>query len=306
MGNAPVLMQTDLPQSLFRRGKVRDSYDLGRELLIVATDRVSAFDVVLPSGIPRKGVILTQLAAFWFEKTAHLVPNHVVEVVNDIHLLNSYIPRGGCYVYPGYLARRSMIVVKAEVIPVECVVRGYLAGSAWAEYSRHGTVNGVALVSGLRESERLPRPLFTPTTKADVGHDLPLTFGRLENQVGGAMAAALREKSLAVYDFAETYARQRGILIADTKFEFGVAGGRLILVDELLTPDSSRFWGVDTYQVGRSQPSFDKQIVRDWLTGSGWNREPPGPELPAEISARTAQRYQEVYERLTGLTLEPE
>lgn len=299
-----VLLETELPHHpLFRRGKVRDTYDLGRELLIVATDRISAFDVVLPCGIPDKGMILTQLSAFWFEKTSRLIPNHLIEVVNKVNLLYASLPRGTCYVYPSYIARRSMIVRKASVLPVECVVRGYLAGSAWSEYSRSGTVNGVRLSPGLKESQQLPEPLFTPTTKAEAGHDLPLETSELVNMVGQTMAERLWEKSLALYRFGAEYARTRGIIIADTKLEFGLIDGELFLVDELFTPDSSRFWDESTYEVGRSQPSFDKQIVRDWLTSSGWNMEPPAPMLTDDIIGMTANKYREAYSRLTGKSL---
>ncbi len=298
-----VLLETELPHPLFRRGKVRDTYDLGRELLIVATDRISAFDIVLPCGIPDKGAILTQLSAFWFDKTSHLIPNHLIEVVGKVNLLYAYLPRGWCYVYPSYLARRSMIVKRAQVIPVECVVRGYLAGSAWAEYSQNGTINGARLPSGLKESQQLPEPLFTPTTKAEAGHDLPLGALELVQTVGQAMAEKLKEKSQALYYFAADYARTQGIIIADTKLEFGLIDGELILVDEIFTPDSSRFWDMSTYEVGRSQPSFDKQIVRDWLTSSGWNMEPPAPMLTDDIIGMTANKYREAYSRLTGKSL---
>ncbi|MBI4301360.1 MAG: phosphoribosylaminoimidazolesuccinocarboxamide synthase [Chloroflexi bacterium] len=297
------LLETNLPNPYYR-GKVRDTYDLGGdELLMVATDRVSAFDVVLPSGIPGKGIVLTQLSAFWFEKTAHLVPNHLVEVVEDPRLLNACLPSGVCYAYPAYVAGRSMIVKKAQRVEVECVVRGYLSGSAWTEYQDWGTVGGIPLPPGLQESQKLPKPLFTPTTKADTGHDVPVTFKQLEKKVGPDLARELREKSLAVYSFAAEYALTRGLIIADTKMEFGFVDGQLTLIDELLTPDSSRFWAVEDYGVGSSPPSFDKQLVRDWLIASGWNKEPPAPPLPPEIVAQTAERYREAYRRLTGREL---
>jgi len=302
--NNQVLLETELlHHPLFRRGKVRDNYDLGEELLIVATDRISAFDVVLPCGIPNKGTILTQLSAFWFEKTSHLIVNHLVEVVNGVDLLYAHLPREVCYVYPSYLARRSMIVRKAQLIPVECVVRGYLAGSAWAEYVQSSTVSGIPLPAGLEESQQLPNPMFAPTTKAEVGHDLPMSAAELHQMVGEARAEELREKSLALYRFADDYARTRGVIIADTKMEFGLINDELILIDELFTPDSSRFWAVDTYEAGRPQPSYDKQGVRDWLSESGWNKEPPAPMLPAEVIDVTSSKYQEIFSRLTGRDL---
>ena len=294
-----VVINTDLPLPLFMRGKVRDTYDLGERLLIVATDRISAFDVVLPCGIPDKGLVLNKLSAFWFTQTRDLVPNHLVEVVDDVNCLDAYLPQERRFPYPAYLAGRSMIVKKVERIPIECVVRGYLAGSAWAEYREQGTVSGVRLPSGLEECQELPQPLFTPTTKAEAGHDQPLSMDQVRGMVGEA-ADEIREKSLALYSYAQGYARARGIIITDTKMEFGLENGRLILIDELLTPDSSRFWDAGRYQVGRSQPSYDKQPVRDWLSASGWNKEPPAPMLPPEIIQSTTRRYREAYERLTG------
>jgi phosphoribosylaminoimidazole-succinocarboxamide synthase len=273
---------------------------LDDKLLIVATDRISAFDVVLPCGIPNKGAVLTQLSAFWFEKTSHLMPNHLVEVIGDVHLFDAHCTKGISYSYPSYLVGRSMIVKKAQLIPVECVVRGYLAGSAWAEYVRSGRVSGIPLPWGLKECQQLPQPLFTPTTKAEVGHDFPLIREELINMVGQATAEELQERSLALYHFAEKYARTEGIIIADTKIEFGLIEGELILIDELFTPDSSRFWDADNYEAGHPQPSFDKQIVRDWLVASGWNKEPPALMLPPEIIEKTAEKYWEAYHRLTG------
>lgn len=300
-----VLLETNLP-NLYHRGKVRDSYLLGNHLLLVATDRVSAFDVVLPAGIPDKGMVLNLLSAFWFEKTKHIIPNHLVEVVEDIRLLNLYLDHHGlgrCFIFPAYLAQRSMIVLKAERIPVECVVRGYLSGSAWAEYQERGTVQGESMPKGLQESQKLPQPIFTPTTKADTGHDQPLTLQQLKGLVGEKTASELTEKSLAIYRFAHDYALGRGIIIADTKMEFGFSEGKLILIDELLTPDSSRFWDAAQYEAGHSQPSFDKQPLRDWLVTSGWNKEPPAPPLPPEVVEATAHRYREAYRRLTGEVL---
>lgn len=297
-----VVLQTDLPHLLLHRGKVRDNYELGDDkLLIVATDRISAFDSVLPCGIPGKGLVLNQLSVFWFEKTAHIVPNHLIETVSGISRLDPYRPDG--YSYPSLLAGRSMIVKKAKRIPVECVVRGYLSGSAWAEYSQYGTIHGQQFPSGLKESEQLTQTVFTPTTKEESGHDQPLSVEGLAKLVGEKLAKELEEKSLAIYHFAEEYARTRGIVIADTKFEFGLLGSQLILIDELLTPDSSRFWDADDYEPGRPQPSFDKQMVRDWLVASGWNKEPPAPMLPTDLIQRTAERYQEAHRRLCGSSL---
>jgi phosphoribosylaminoimidazole-succinocarboxamide synthase len=265
----PILINTNLPLPLFIRGKVRDSYDLGNLLLIVATDRISAFDSVLLSGIPDKGLVLNQLSAFWFRKTKNLIPNHLIEAVNDVHRLDSYLPAKSRFPYPSYLAGRSMIVKKAERIPVECVVRGYLTGSAWAEYWESGTISGLPLAKGLKESQELPQPLFTPTTKAETGHGQPLTMDEVKRLVGEALAEEIKEKSLAIYSYAQQYTRTRGIIIADTKMEFGLDNGKLILIDELLTPDSSRFWDAEQYKVGQAQPSYDKQPVRDWLVQSG-------------------------------------
>jgi phosphoribosylaminoimidazole-succinocarboxamide synthase len=295
----PVLLKTNLPLPLFIRGKVRDTYDLGEQLLIVVTDRVSAFDVVLPSGIPDKGRVLNQLSAFWFNQTKHIVPNHLIEIIEDTGRLDSYLATRERFSYPSHLTGRSMVVKKAHRIPVECVVRGYLSGSAWAEYQQFGTVCEMALPAGLRESQELPEPLFTPTTKAETGHDQPLNMWAMKKLVGENTGEELKEKSLAVYNFAREYARARGIIIADTKMEFGLENGRLLLIDELLTPDSSRFWDAGLYQVGVSQPSYDKQPIRDWLVKSGWNKEPPAPELPPEVIKASTIRYTQAYERLT-------
>jgi phosphoribosylaminoimidazole-succinocarboxamide synthase len=297
------LLSTDLPLPLFVRGKVRDTYDLGKLLLIIATDRISAFDVVLPCGIPNKGSVLNQLSVFWFNKTKRLAPNHLVEAVDDARCLDSYLPGESRFPYPSYLAGRSMIVKKVKRLPIECVVRGYLSGSAWAEYQQQGTVSGMALPEGLQESQELLQPIFTPTTKAETGHDQPLTMDEMKRLVGKNIAEEMREKSLAVYNSAREYARDRGIIIADTKMEFGLDNGKLILIDELLTPDSSRFWDARLYKVGQSQDSYDKQPVRDWLTGSGWEKEPPAPMLPPEVIASTTKRYEQAYERLTGRKL---
>lgn len=301
-----LLIETELPNRYYQ-GKVRDTYEMGDDqLLLIATDRVSAFDVILPNGIPDKGTVLNQLSAFWFERTSHIVPNHVIEVVNDVNWLNAtYGERvcSGYYSYPDYVARRSMIVRRAERVDVECVVRGYISGSAWAEYQKSGTICGITLPEGLSESDKLPEPIFTPTSKADAGHDEPITLDEMKGQVGEALTREIVEKSLAVYNFASEYARGRGFIIADTKMEFGIVNGSLILIDELLTPDSSRFWDTEIYSPGRPQPSFDKQPLRDWLENSGWNKEPPAPELPHEVVEDIARRYREAYRRLAGKEL---
>ncbi len=298
-----LLFNTDLPIPLLMRGKVRDTYDLGKLLLMVTTDRISAFDSVLPDGIPNKGLVLNQLSAFWFNKTGNIINNHLVEVVNDVATLDTFLAADKRFTYPAYLTNRSMIVNKAERLPVECVVRGYLSGSAWAEYQHNGTISGEPMPKGLRESEELPEPLFTPTTKEDSGHDQPLSMSDMEKLVGTELTRAMKDKSLEIYSYAREYARSRGIIIADTKMEFGMINEELILIDELLTPDSSRFWDAGDYQVGKSQPSYDKQPVRDWLVASGWDKEPPTPRLPEDIIAATTRRYEQAYERLTGSKL---
>jgi len=295
------IFETKLPLPLFCRGKVRDTYNLDGMLLIISTDRLSAFDVVLPDPIPDKGLVLNQLSRFWFEKTSHVMPNHLVSMVDNTDSLKPYFPDKTTP--PDYLAGRSMITVKAERVPVECVVRGYISGSAWIEYKGAGTISGAPAPKGLQESQELPQVIFTPTTKAEAGHDEPLNKKELENLVGKATAGKLEESSVAVYQYARDYARGRGVIIADTKFEFGFVGGKLILIDELLTPDSSRFWDASQYTMGRSQPSFDKQPVRDWLVASGWNKEPPAPALPREVIEATTKRYREAYQRLAGKAL---
>lgn len=296
-----VILNTGLPLKPFIRGKVRDTYELGGALLMVATDRLSAFDVVLPTGIPDKGRVLNMISAFWFEQTESIVPNHVLEVITDSAQLAPYFPTSEP---PAYLSGRAMVVKKAKRLPVECVVRGYLAGSGWAEYRKSGTVCGLALPTGLTESQELPEPIFTPTSKADEGHDMPLTRQEMANLIGEEMTRLLAETSLAVYSFCRRYALTRGFIIADTKMEFGLDGDKLILIDELLTPDSSRFWDIEKYAAGRPQDSFDKQPVRDWLDRSGWNKEPPGPALPPEVADSTAMRYRQAYERLAGRVLD--
>ncbi len=296
-----VLINTTLALPLFRRGKVRDIYDLGDRLLIVSTDRISAFDVVLPCGIPDKGKVLNQLSAFWFEKTASIVPNHLIKVINSNVTLNevkNLSSQPG--ELPDSLIGRSMLVDTAERIPVECVIRGYLSGSAWAEYKDTGKVGHIHLPSGMKESQELPEPIFTPTTKSDTEHDRPLTEQDIKSMGVEDIFKELEQKSLLIYGYARDHAKRRGIIIADTKFEFGFIDGKLALIDELLTPDSSRFWDVSQYEVGYSQPSLDKQPVRDWLSASGWDKKPPAPMLPPEIIERTSKRYREVYSKLTG------
>ena len=298
-----ILVTADLSLPLFIRGKVRDSYELGENLLIIATDRISTFDIVMPTPIPDKGKVLNQLSAFWFEKTSNIIPNHLIEAVYDTSRLASYLPAGERSDFPDYLSGRSMVVRKAERINIEWVLRGYLSGSAWAEYKESGTVQGMPMPPGLQESQELPEILFTPTTKADTGHDMPMTMDDVKEMVGEAVTEEMKEKSLAVYTLAREYARDRGIIIADTKMEFGLDNGKLIIIDELLTPDSSRFWDAARYKVGQSQPSYDKQPVRDWLVEAGWNKEPPPPELIPEVVRATTARYREAYETLTGKKL---
>jgi phosphoribosylaminoimidazole-succinocarboxamide synthase len=278
---------------LFRRGKVRDMYDLGDMLLMVASDRVSAFDVVLPDAVPDKGRVLTQISRFWFDMTRDIVPNHLISV--DVADLPEALG-----VNVEALRDRFMLVRKAERIDVECVVRGYLSGSGWAEYSRSGTVCGAALGPGLVESDALDEPIFTPAAKVDDGHDENISIERMASLIGENMTIALRDASMSLYARAEAHARSRGILIADTKFEFGLIDGTLTVIDEILTPDSSRFWDAASYEPGRPQASFDKQPLRDWLEATGWDKTYPGPPLPAEIISETAERYRRAYERITG------
>jgi phosphoribosylaminoimidazole-succinocarboxamide synthase len=288
---ASVVLQTSLAGLPVRRGKVRDIYDLGDRLLLVSTDRLSAFDWVLPTGIPDKGRVLTQISAFWFDRLGE--PNHLITTDVERMGLAAGIDRRE-------LAGRTTLCRKTAVVPIECVVRGYLAGSGWQEYQRSGTVCGIRLPAGLVESSRLPEPIFTPATKAEAGHDENISFERTAQIVGHELAEELRRRSLDVFRRGAEYALGRGILIADTKFEFGQVDGRLLLVDEVLTPDSSRFWPADQYAPGRPQPSFDKQFVRDWLSASGWDKNSPPPALPADIVVKTRAKYVEAYERLTG------
>jgi len=274
-----------------RRGKVRDVFEFGDKLLFVATDRISAFDWILPNGIPDKGRVLTQMSAWWFSRLP--VKNHLLTQGLESLELPADAPVTD-------LVGRSMVVTRAEVFPVECVVRGYLAGSGWKEYRESGTVCGIKLPAGLRESDRLPEPIFTPATKETTGHDINIPFERMCEIVGTETATKLRELSLLVYQSAADYALSHGVIIADTKFEFGERNGQILLVDEVLTPDSSRFWPADQYQPGRSQPSYDKQFVRDWLETTGWDKNSPPPSLPDEVISRTRDKYIEAYETLTG------
>lgn len=293
-----IIYDTDLKLPVFGKGKVRDTYTVDDKLLMVATDRVSAFDYVLPTPIPDKGIILNQISAFWFAKTYHIISNHMIESIESQRALLKYAP--GRKPLPQWLLGRSMVITKAERISVECIVRGYISGSAWAEYKKKGTINGQKAPRGLKESQELSEPLFTPTTKADEGHDLPLSKKQLANLVGDKSAAKLEEKSIELYLFVRKLAIKQGIIIADTKFEFGFSDKAMILIDEALTPDSSRFWDASEYQPGRPQASYDKQYLRDWLIESGWDKQPPAPHLPDDVVQSTAQRYRQAYFILTG------
>ncbi|MDO4574413.1 MAG: phosphoribosylaminoimidazolesuccinocarboxamide synthase [Planctomycetia bacterium] len=288
-----VVLQTSLPFPV-RRGKVRDIYDLGDEVLLVSSDRISAFDWILPSGIPDKGRVLTQIAAFWFEKLNE--PNHLITVdIDAMPCLNDLDAET-----KATLAGRSTLCKKSQVVPIECVVRGYLTGSGWKEYQQSGTVCGIQLPAGLLESAKLETPIFTPSTKAEEGHDENISFDQMVAVVGQDVATELRDRSISLFQRGAEYALERGIIIADTKFEWGVRDGKIILVDEVMTPDSSRFWPADQYQVGQGQPSFDKQFVRDWLLASTWDRQSVPPALPDDVIAKTRAKYVEAYERLTG------
>jgi phosphoribosylaminoimidazole-succinocarboxamide synthase len=290
----PIVTKTNYPSlPLLSRGKVRDMYDLGDRVLIVASDRISAFDHVLPAGIPDKGRVLNLISHFWFGKTAHLVQNHDLSV-DCADLPDALKP------HRDELDGRFMIAKKAQIIPIECIVRGYLSGSGWNDYKKSGSVCGIWLPAGLRESDRLPEPLFTPSTKAESGHDENISFDQACQVVGLTLMKRVREASLALYNFAADHGRERGILIADTKFEFGLLGDALIVCDEVLTPDSSRFWPADRYEPGKGQPSYDKQFVRDYLLAIQWNKEPPIPNLPAEVVEKTSQKYREAFELITG------
>jgi phosphoribosylaminoimidazole-succinocarboxamide synthase len=295
--NNKPLLTLELPGvKKLRSGKVREIFDLGDALLLVASDRISAFDVIMPNGIPRKGEVLTQISHFWFAKFSSLVPNHLLAGAND-PLPEKLRP------FAAQLARRSMIVKKAKPLAIECVVRGYLSGSGWKEYKHSQSVCGIKLPAGLKESAELPEPIFTPSTKAEVGHDENISFEQAQKIAGAELATEARDLTLKIYKAARDYARQRGIIIADTKFEFGMDNGKLILIDEVLTPDSSRFWPADQYAPGKGQPSFDKQFVRDYLETLDWNKTPPGPKLPDDVVAKTTAKYLEAYEKLTGKKL---
>ena len=296
MANEP-LLNLELPGvKKLKSGKVRDIFDLDDRLLFVASDRISAFDVIMPNGIPRKGEVLTQISYFWFAQTESFQPNHLISHAGDP------LPTG-LQPFATQLTGRSMVVKKAKPLAIECVVRGYLAGSGWKEYRESQTVCGIKLPAGLKESSELPEPIFTPATKAETGHDENISFDQATQIVGKQVADQVRGASLKIYNFARDYARKRGIIIADTKFEFGLLDGQLLLIDEVLTPDSSRFWPAAEYQPGKGQPSFDKQFVRDYLETLDWDKTPPGPALPAEVVTKTQGKYLEAYERLTGRKL---
>jgi len=290
-----VVRETNLVGLDVRRGKVRDIYDLGNRLLIVATDRISAYDVIMPTAIPDKGRILTALSLFWFDFFSDVTPNHLITA--DVAEMGPE-----AQTQADALEGRTMLCHKANVFGVECVVRGYLAGSGWREYQAHGTVCGIELPGGLRQCDRLPEPIFTPATKAESGHDENISFEQAKEIIGDETATTLRDRSIAVYQKAADYARERGLILSDTKFEWGEADGRIILVDEVLTPDSTRFWPADEYEPGHDQPSFDKQFLRNYLNTLDWDKTPPGPDLPDDIVVRTRAKYVEAYERLTGKT----
>ncbi|MFC1592828.1 phosphoribosylaminoimidazolesuccinocarboxamide synthase [Candidatus Omnitrophota bacterium] len=296
MANQP-LQTTDFTDiKLFRRGKVRDVYDLGDELLIVSTDRISCFDVILPSGILHKGEILTAISCFWFDFIKDLVPNHFI--TSDVSAYPEKLEK-----YKPALAKRSMLVRKTRPFAVECIVRGYLSGSGWKEYKQHQSICGIKLPPGLLESSKLPEVIFTPSTKATAGHDINVTQGVIEEEIGKEVADKLKTLSINIYKKASSYALEKGIILADTKFEFGIYNNEIMLIDEVLTPDSSRFWPKDQYKPGQSQPSFDKQFVRDYLEGLGWNKTPPAPVLPQDITSKTTQKYLQVLNMLTGRQL---
>ena len=278
---------------LIKQGKVRDMYRTSAGIVMTASDRISAYDVVLPTPIPDKGAVLTAISAFWFERTGGIVHNHVISTQPD-----DYPPEAKQHA--DYLRGRSMLVREAEPVLIECVARGYLSGSGWKEYQSSGAVCGIALPKGLRESDKLPEPIFTPATKADTGHDENIDFDRAAGIAGRELMETLRDLTLQIYSFGAELALEKGVIIADTKFEFGLIDGDVILIDEVLTPDSSRFWPASEYEPGRGQPSFDKQYLRDWLDASGWDHSPPGPELPDDVVANTRARYVEAYERITG------
>ncbi len=292
-----IVKETNLSDiKLLKRGKVRDIYEVGDYLLIVATDRVSAFDVVLPDGIPYKGKVLTQISIYWFKQMEDIINNHIVAV--DVDHYPSVLHK-----YRDILDKRSMLVKKTKVVPVECIVRGYLSGSGWKEYKESKTVCGIKLPEGLVESSKLEEPIFTPSTKAEEGHDINISFEEMKKIIGDETGEILKEMSLKIYSKGREMAEERGIIIADTKMEFGIYEDRLILIDELLTPDSSRFWSIKDYQPGKSQESFDKQIVRDYLLSINWDKKPPAPSLPEEIIDKTSRRYRDIFRILTGMEL---
>jgi phosphoribosylaminoimidazole-succinocarboxamide synthase len=288
-----VVIKTDLPLKAFKKGKVRDVYDLGDKLLLIVTDRISAFDFVLHEPIPNKGICLTQISMFWFDFFKDTIPSHMISSeIKDFP--------GEIRPYADILKGRSMLVKKAKVFPIECIVRGYISGSAWKSYQKDTTVCGIKLPSGLKESDKFHEPLFTPSTKADSGHDINISFNEMKKLIGKKYAEKLREFSLKMYKKGSEFARKKGIIIADTKFEFGKIGDQVIVVDEVLTPDSSRFWPADLYEPGKSQPSFDKQYVRDYLSSTDWDKNSTPPHLPIEVIVETQHKYQEAYEKITG------
>jgi len=288
-----VVTDTDLPLKAFKKGKVRDVYETDNKLLLIVTDRISAFDFVLHESIPNKGICLTQISKFWFDYFRDIVPNHMISAnVNDFP--------SEIKIYKKTLKGRSMLVKKAKVFPIECIVRGYISGSAWKSYQKDETVCGIKLPKGLKESDKFDEPLFTPSTKADAGHDINISFEKMKELVGKETAEKLKNLSLKIYKEGAEYARKKGIIIADTKFEFGEIGNEIILVDEVLTPDSSRFWPADLYEPGKSQPSFDKQYVRDYLSTTDWNKNSSPPHLPDEVVTETQNKYKEAYEKITG------
>ncbi len=293
MTDDSILLESELSLPLVARGKVRDVYSLDEKLLFLATDRISAFDCILGSGIPQKGRVLTQMSLFWFEVLGDIIPNHLVTA--DVREYPDSLKP-----YGAILEGRSMLVRRANMIEVECVARGYLAGSGWKEYAESGTVCGIPLPAGLRDGDRLPEPIFTPATKAQSGHDQNVSFSLVAEQLGKTLAAQLRDLTLAIYERGAQHALQRGIILADTKLEFGFVDATLVLADEVLTPDSSRWWPADTWKPGGPQPSFDKQFVRDYLETLPWNKQPPAPALPADVIAKTSAKYQEAYWKLTG------
>lgn len=288
-----VVTETDLPLKAFKKGKVRDVYETDNKLLLIVTDRISAFDFVLHEAIPNKGICLTQISKFWFDYFKNTVPSHMISA--DVKDFPDELKQ-----YENCLKGRSMLVKKAKVFPIECIVRGYISGSAWKSYQKDGTVCGIKLPAGLKESDKFDEPLFTPSTKADTGHDINISFEKMKELVGKETADKLKNLSLKIYKEGAKYARKKGIIIADTKFEFGEIGNEIILIDEVLTPDSSRFWPADLYEPGKSQPSFDKQYVRDYLSTTNWDKNSSPPHLPDEVVTETQNKYKEAYEKITG------